>query len=193
MNERSRAPSMRPPQTGTVRDRIGISEGLQNGGRRLIRFPAGHFGEVTDNGTFKEEQALHWPCQMRDNFSLVVLPLLLHLVPLLATAISWRLERRASLALSKARRVLFYAGVLLSPLSLLLTASCWVDAYPLVQHADGSSSIPGLELAWNAAFITGITTSVLALAGKGKSRIALAVSGLLTLALAYGTLLQNGI
>ena len=130
---------------------------------------------------------------MRDDFSLVVLPLLLHLVPLLATAISWRLERRASVALSKSRRVLFYAGVLLSLLSLLLTASCWIDAYSLVQHADGSSSNPGLELAWIAAFITAIMTPVFALAGKGKAKIALAVAGGLTLALAYGTLLQNGI
>jgi hypothetical protein len=63
----------------------------------------------------------------------------------------------------------------------------------LVQHADGSSSIPGLELAWTAAFITAIMTAVFALAGKGPARIALAVSGGLTLALAYGTLLQNGI
>jgi hypothetical protein len=110
------------------------------------------------------------PCQMRDNFSLVVLPLLLHLLPLLVTAISWRLERGVSPALSKCRRVLFHAGVLLSLLSLLLTASCWIDAYPLVQHADGSSSIPGLELAWTAAFITAIMTTLFALAGKGPGK-----------------------
>jgi hypothetical protein len=63
----------------------------------------------------------------------------------------------------------------------------------LVRHADGSYSNPGLELAWSAAFVTALMTSVFALAGKEKARIALAVAGLLTLALAYGALLQNGV
>jgi hypothetical protein len=123
----------------------------------------------------------------------MVLPLLLHLVPLIATLSSWHLERRARPGLSRFRRASFRAGLLLSLLGLLLTASCWIDAYPLVRAADGSSSIPGLELAWTAAFITSIMSTVLALFGKGWPRILLAVSGALTLALGYGTLLQNGI
>ena len=158
----------------------------------LFRSHRRTLGQLTDNPTFKAG-SVTLALSMRDTFSLVVLPLLLHLLPLLATAISWRLERRASLALSKSRRFFFNAGVLLSILSLLLTASCWMDVYPLVRHADGSYSNPGLELAWSAAFVTALMTSVFALAGKEKARIALAVAGLLTLALAYGALLQNGV
>jgi hypothetical protein len=131
--------------------------------------------------------------QMKDNFSLMVLPLLLHLLPLIATVSSWQLKRRARPGLSKFRRVLFRAGLLLSPLGLLLTASCWIDAYPLVQAPDGSTSIPGLELAWTAALLTSIICVILALSGKGWPRILLAVSCALPLALGYGTLLQNGV
>ena len=130
---------------------------------------------------------------MKDHLSVVVLPLLLHLLPLIATAGSWILEHGSSFALSKRRRVLFQAGVILSLLSLLLTASCWLNVYPLVLHSDGSSSIPGLELAWTTAFIAALTSTMLAFSGKGLARILLAASGGLTLALAYGTLLQNGI
>jgi len=130
---------------------------------------------------------------MRDDFSLVVFPLLLHLLPLLATTSSWMLERGSSLVLSKRRRVLFQAGVLLSLLSLLLTASCWLNVYPLVLHSDGSYSTPGLELAWTIAFITAFMSTMFAFSGKGLARILLAMSGGLTLALAYGSMLQNGV
>jgi len=151
----------------------------------------GSLTETIDTG--RDDTAAYWLYQMRDRFLLMVLPLLLHLIPLIATVISWILGRRSRLVLSKRRRALFQAGVLMSLLSLLLTASCWLNVNPLVFHSDGSASIRGLELAWTSAFIAALTSTILAVFGKGPARILLASAGALTLALAYGALLQNGI
>jgi hypothetical protein len=86
------------------------------------------------------------------SFSLVVLPLLLCLVPLIVTVKSWQLERRAHPALSKLRLASFRAGLLLSVLGLLATVSCYIDPYPLVHAHDGSLSIAWLDRAWTVAF-----------------------------------------
>jgi hypothetical protein len=130
---------------------------------------------------------------MKDNFSLVMLPLIFCLVPLLVTGASWQLERRASLTLSRLRLASFRIGLLLSVVALLVTASCYIDPYPLVKTADGSLSIAWLDRAWTVAFITPIISMILALFGKGWPRILLLVSGVLCLVLAYGSVLQNGV
>jgi hypothetical protein len=130
---------------------------------------------------------------MRDNFSLVVLPLLLEVVPLVLTVASWRLERRAETSLSKLRVVLFRGGLALSAISLLVIASCWLDPYPLVYASDGGASIEWLECAWIVAFATSVSSMILALFGRGAPRALLAASGALSVLLSYGSLLQNGV
>lgn len=120
--------------------------------------------------------------KMKDTFSLVVLPILLELIPLVLTVVSWVLERRAQIHLSKTRRASFRSGLVLSVISLLVIASCWIDP-----------TMAGLSLAWLVAFATSISSLVLALFGKGWPRILLTVSGALSVLLAYGSLLQNGV
>jgi hypothetical protein len=56
-----------------------------------------------------------------------------------------------------------------------------------------SLSITWLDRAWTVAFITSLTSMILALFGSGWPRILLLVSSLLCLVLAYGSMLQNGI
>ena len=130
---------------------------------------------------------------MKDNFSLVMLPLIFCLVPLVVTGASWQLEQRACLNLSRLRLASFRIGLLLSVVALLVTASCYIDPYPSVTTADGSLSIAWLDRAWTVAFMTAIISMILALFGKGWSRILLLVSGVLSLVLAYGSILQNGV
>jgi hypothetical protein len=119
---------------------------------------------------------------MKDTFSLVVLPVLLELIPLVLTAVSWVLERRAQAHLTKARIASFRSGIVLSVISLLVIASCWIDP-----------TMPWLSLAWLLAFTTSISSLVLAMFEKGWPRILLVASGALSVLLAYGSLLQNGV
>lgn len=130
---------------------------------------------------------------MKDTFSLVVLPLLLELIPLVLTVASWVLERRTQVHLSKPRVASFRSGLALSVVSLLVIASCWIDPYPLAHTPDGGASIAWLELAWLVAFGTSISSVILGLFGRGWPRILLASSGALSVLLAYGSLLQNGV
>jgi hypothetical protein len=119
---------------------------------------------------------------MKDTFTLVVLPLLLELIPLVLTVTSWTLERRAQARLSKPRTVSFRIGLVTNVIALLVIASCWI--FP---------SMPWLGFVWMAAFATAFSSLVLALAGNGWPRILLAISGALSVLLAYGSLLQNGV
>jgi hypothetical protein len=119
---------------------------------------------------------------MKDTFTLVVLPLLLELIPLVLTGTSWVIERRANARLSKPRTVSFRSGLVLSVIGLLVIASCWI--YP---------SSPRLDLLWLIAFATSISSMTLALFGKGWSRVLLVVSSALSVLLAYESLLQNGV
>ena len=131
--------------------------------------------------------------QVEDTFTLVVLPLLLELIPLVLTVTSWAIERHAKVHLSKPRIISFRSGLVLSAISLLVIASCWIDPYPLAHTPDGDSSIAWLELAWLVAFGTSISSMILALFGRGWPRVLLASSGALSVLLAYGSLLQNGV
>jgi hypothetical protein len=119
---------------------------------------------------------------MKDTFTLVVLPLLLELIPLVLTVLSWVLERREQAVLSKPRIVSFRGGLVLSAISLLVIATCWM--FP---------SMPWLGLVWLVAFATSFGSVVLALLGRGWPRVLLATSGALSVLLAYGSLLQNGV
>jgi len=74
-----------------------------------------------------------------------------------------------------------------------MTASCWIDPYPLTQTLDGRFSIVWLDRAWMVAFVTSMISMILALFGKGKPRILLVGSGVICLVLEYGSLLQNGV
>ncbi len=130
---------------------------------------------------------------MKPHFLLITLPLLLCLVPLVITAASWQIERHAQSPLPGLRMGLFRVGLLLSVLGLFLTASCWLDPYPLTATADGGFSIAWLGRAWIGAFVMLVVSTILALFGKGWPRIMLVLSGVLSLLLEYGSLLQNGV
>ncbi len=145
------------------------------------------------NADFRKDAGQRFTLTRQMNFSLVVLPSLLCLVPLIVTAMAWQLERRAHPALSKLRLASFRAGLLLSILGLLVTVSCYMDPYPLVHAPDGSLSIAWFDRAWTVAFAALSISMILALFGRGWSRILLAVSGVLSLVLAYGSILQNGV
>jgi hypothetical protein len=119
---------------------------------------------------------------MKEPFSLVVLPVLLELIPLVLTVVSYVLERRAQTQLSNARVASFRSGLGLSVISLLVIASCWIDP-----------TMPWLPLAWLLAFATSISSLVLALFGKGWPRTLLAVSGALAVFLAIGSVIQTGV
>jgi hypothetical protein len=63
----------------------------------------------------------------------------------------------------------------------------------LVHLPDGSESISWLELAWRIAFGGAFVSMILALFGKGWSRMLLVLSDLILTGLAFGSLLQNGV
>lgn len=130
---------------------------------------------------------------MNNTFSLVILPLLLELIPLALTVASWTLEHRTQASLSKRRLASYRGGLVLSVMSLLVIASCWIDPYPLVRTANGGASIAWLDLAWLVAFATSFSSMLLALFGRGWPRILLTISSCLSVVLAYGSLLQNGV
>jgi hypothetical protein len=68
-----------------------------------------------------------------------------------------------------------------------------VDPFPVVHSPNGSDSIPLLDLAYQAAYGGAFLSIVLALFGKGGSRILLACSGGILVLLALGWALRNGI
>ena len=119
---------------------------------------------------------------MKDTFTLVVLPLLLELIPLVLTGVAWTLERRSHSRLSTSRTVSFRIGLVLSVIGLVVIASCWI-----------LPSTSWLVPMWLFAFASSLSSLVLALAGKGWPRVLLAISGALSILLAYGSLLQNGV
>ena len=125
--------------------------------------------------------------------SAIELPLAACSLPLLITAASWRLEGRMQSPLLRRRLLAFRGGLVLSVLSVLVTASCWIDPYPLTQTLDGGLSIAWLDRAWTIAFVTPLVSIIFALFGRGWSRIMLALSGAVTLLLAFGSVLQNGV
>lgn len=127
------------------------------------------------------------------SFSVIELPLLACSLPLLTTAASWRLESRNRSQLSRPRLLSFRGGIVLSVVSVLVTASCWIDPYPLVTTPDGGFSTAWLDRAWAVAFVAPLISIILALFGRGWSRIMLVLSSGLTLLLAFGSLLQNGV
>ena len=125
--------------------------------------------------------------------SVIELPLLAHSLLLLTAAASWRLEGRKRSQLSRPRLLSFRGGLVLSVIGVLVTASCWIDPYPLAQTPDSGLSTAWLYRAWTVAFIAPLVSIILALFGRGWSRIMLALSGGLSLRLAFGSLLQNGV
>ena len=127
------------------------------------------------------------------SFSVIELPLLACSLPLLTTAASWRLEGRKRSQLSRPRLLSFRWGLVLNVIGVLVTASCWIDPYPLAQTSDGGFSTAWIDRAWTVAFIAPLVSIILALFGRGWSRILLALSGGLSLLLAFGSLLQNGV
>jgi hypothetical protein len=126
-------------------------------------------------------------------FSLYVMPVLLCLVPLTTALSAWHLSRGQAPDSPSLRIICFYCGVAVSIFTTLVTMSCFLDPFPLVHLTDGSESIGWLELAWKVAFGGAFLSIVLALFGKGWSRMLLALAGVMLVLLAFGSLLQNGV
>jgi hypothetical protein len=142
-------------------------------------FPPRQKGDFWTRNHSEGSFTLGW---MKDTFSLVVLPLLLELIPLALTLLSWWFGRGALSHLSRLRVASFRTGLLLSGISLLVIASCWINP-----------TMRWLGAAWLLAFTGSIGSLLLALLGKGWPRVLLAISALLSILLAYGSLLQNGV
>jgi hypothetical protein len=123
----------------------------------------------------------------------VGLAIFLCLASLAMMLAAWQRERRLTPPLPNFRIVSFRCGIIVDILSLLLAMSCWIDPYPLARTADGGYSIAWLDLAWKAAFGTGLVSVTLALFGRGWPRLLLIVSGVVSLLLTYGSVLQNGV
>ena len=125
-------------------------------------------------------------------FSYVV-PLLLCSVPLATALKAWHLSRSQTPDLPNLRIICFYCGVAISILTSLVTMTCMLDPFPVVRSPDGSASIPLLDLASQMAYGGAFLTIILALFGRGWSRILLAVSGAMLVLFFLGWALRNGI
>ena len=74
-----------------------------------------------------------------------------------------------------------------------------VDGLPLdriqqLQHADGSMSVsPWLRRTWAIGFVASFVSTFFGLSGRGKSRVLLSASGLLSGLLTFAAVLQNGV
>jgi hypothetical protein len=124
---------------------------------------------------------------------LIGVPLMLCLLALAAVAASWRLQSRNNTTLSNRQLFLFRSGAILGALGLFVTATCFVDLFPLTRHSDGSLSISWLDRAWSAAFILAFASAGLAMFGRGKARILLVASQVFSILLTCASLLQNGV
>jgi hypothetical protein len=117
-------------------------------------------------------------------FSTLGLPLIFCLAPLALTLAAWSFWHRQTPRLPTYRAVSFKIGFALSVLGVVATMIDWIV---------GSRSVALLELAWKAATSIAALSIMFALFGKGWSRLLVIVSGTMSLLLAFGGLLQNGV
>jgi len=125
--------------------------------------------------------------------SLYVASILLCSVPLATTFPAWQLGRSQTTNSTSSRTICFYCGIAISILTSLVTITCIVDPFPVVRSPNGSESIPLLDLAYQLAYGGAFLSIILALFGKGWSRILLALSGTMLVLLPLGWALRNGI
>src|ERR1700733_4196522 len=112
--------------------------------------------------------------------------ILLCLIPLSTAFLAWRLACNQTRNSTSFRAICFYCGVAISSLTSLVMITCMVDPFPVVHSPNGSDSIPLLDFAYQAAYGGAFLSIVLALFGKGGSRILLALSGARLVLLALG-------
>lgn len=117
-------------------------------------------------------------------FSTLGLPLIFCLAPLALTLAAWSFWHRQTPRLPTYRAVSFKIGFALSVLGVVATMIDWIV---------GSRSVALLELAWKAATSIAALSIMFALFGKGWSRFLVIVSGTISMLLAFGGLLQNGV
>src|ERR1035441_5765638 len=110
-------------------------------------------------------------------FSSYVVPLFLCSVPLATAVKAWDLSRGHTADSPSLRIICFYCGVAISILTSLVMMTCMLDPFPIVRSPDGSESIPLLDLASSMAYGGALLSIILALFGRGWSRILLAISG----------------
>jgi hypothetical protein len=112
------------------------------------------------------------------------LPLIFCLAPLALTLTAWSLWHRQTPHLPTYRAASFRLGLALSVLSVVATMIDWIV---------GGRSVALLDLAWKAATFIAAMSVVFALFGKGWPRLLVIGSGTMSLLLAFGALLQNGV
>ena len=127
------------------------------------------------------------------SLSVVCIPLLLCLAALVAVLVSWPLDGQIEAAQISYRSALFRTGVVFGALGLVVTASCFVDQFPLSRHPDGSLSTTWLDRAWMTAFALAVSSTGLALFGRGQARLLLLTTEVFAFLLTYASVLQNGV
>lgn len=116
------------------------------------------------------------------------------LLTLVGIGFSWKLQDQSRSALPNFRLGLFRFGALVGGIGLIVTAISFLDPFALVQHPDGSMSVsPWLGRTWTTGFLAALVTTLLALFGRGKARVLLCASGMLSGLLTFAAVLQNGV
>ncbi len=124
--------------------------------------------------------------------SQLALPFLFCSLPL-AMTVTALFDKKLRIDISNRRVAAFRWGIVSSILGTLVTMTCWSDLYPLRRFPDGSVSTGWIDLAWAVALGAILLIIVLASFGKGRARVLLVLSGVLSLALLFGSVLQNGV
>lgn len=123
----------------------------------------------------------------------MLIQVLLSLFPMATTYPAWRFQEKLTPPLSRARLILFRCGLLLSVLcSLAVVCSCF-HPFPLLADGQGGYSDLRNGMLYITPFFAALLTIGLALLGRGISRVLLAGSGFLLMAMAYGAALSNGV
>jgi hypothetical protein len=125
--------------------------------------------------------------------SFIGVPLLLCCLTMAAILAALHIQNLSKQSLAKRRLMIFRIGGILGAAGLLVIAACFVDPFPLTQHADGSLSTSWLDRAWSLAALLVLTSTVFALFGNGKPRIILVTSEVFSFLLMFASILQNGV
>jgi len=107
---------------------------------------------------------------------------------------SWRLQDQSQTPLPNRRLELFRVGAIVGSLGVVITAISFLDPFALIQHPDGSMSVsPWLARSWTIGFLASLVSTLFALFARGKARVVLSTSGLVSGLLTFAAVLQNGV
>ncbi len=119
--------------------------------------------------------------------------LFLSLFPLALTFPAWRSQQRLIPPLSNIRLILFRCGLVMSIICSFMVFSSWSNPFSLLPDGHGGYSNIRNSMLFDAGLFTAFLTIGLAIFGRGRSRLLLAVSGLVLAFVAFAALLSNGV